>query len=100
MHRAAGLDSRGPPSINITNVNTVIGASQTSSKSRFTAAFIALLFGYLGFHKFYLGESGGGLFRLILSCTILGLIVTIPWAILDFFGLLFMSEQTFSRRFG
>jgi TM2 domain-containing membrane protein YozV len=49
------------------------------------AYLLGIFLGLLGAHRFYLGRTGSGIVMLILSCTLLGLIITIPWHIIDWF---------------
>jgi TM2 domain-containing membrane protein YozV len=51
-----------------------------------TAAVLCIL-GPIGAHRFYLGQIGLGLVMLGLSCTGIGLVVTVPWAVVDLFGI-------------
>ena len=44
---------------------------------------LALLFGTGGFHLFYLGQTGAGLVMLFLSLTVMGLVITVPIALLQ-----------------
>lgn len=62
---AGGLPNFGPP------------------KSKITAFLLALFLGTLGVHRFYLGHGGTGVVMLLLSLTFVGLVVTIPWALID-----------------
>jgi len=65
-------------------------------KSRVTAAILAFLLGGLGFHKFYLGQTGMGLLYLVFCWTF------IP-AIIGFIeGIIYLtsSDATFKRKYG
>ena len=44
---------------------------------------LALLLGTGGFHLFYLGQTGAGLVMLFLSLTVIGLVITVPIALLQ-----------------
>lgn len=48
------------------------------------AAILAFFLGFLGIHRFYLGYTGIGVIQLILSLTVIGLFITLPWALVDF----------------
>ena len=50
-----------------------------------TAYLLCIFLGALGIHRLYLGEKGTGVAMLILGITILGLIITASWAIIDLF---------------
>jgi TM2 domain-containing membrane protein YozV len=50
-----------------------------------TAYLLGIFLGIVGAHRFYLDRRGSGIAMLILSITIIGLIITIPWHIVDWF---------------
>lgn len=50
-----------------------------------TAYVLGVFLGIFGAHRFYLDRKGSGIAMLILSITILGLIITFPWHIIDWF---------------
>ena len=47
--------------------------------------FFTGMLGLLGAHRFYLGRTVSAVLMLVLTLTILGLIITIPWALIDLF---------------
>lgn len=50
------------------------------------AAYLLCIFaGVLGAHRFYLGRKGSAIAMLILSITIIGLVITALWALIDLF---------------
>lgn len=58
-----------PVVVNVVNQNTNTNTNQFESqfgpqKSRWTAFFLCLFFGYLGIHKFYVGKKGMGILYL------------------------------------
>lgn len=57
-------------------------------KSKTQAALLALFLGGLGIHRFYVGKVGSGVAMLVLSLTFIGIVVTWPWAIIDFIVIL------------
>lgn len=64
-------------------------------RNRVTAALLAFFLGYLGIHKFYLGENLAGFVYLLFCWTLIpGLI-----AFFECLGLLMMSEDTFNARY-
>lgn len=71
-----------------------------SDRNRVIAALIAFFIGTLGLHRFYLGRTGTGILMLVLSCTILGLFLTVPWALIDCVRYLAISDEEFDRRYG
>ena len=50
-----------------------------------TAYVLGIFLGLLGAHRFYLGRTGSAIVMLLLSCTIVGLVITIPWHVIDWF---------------
>ncbi|MET1112351.1 MAG: TM2 domain-containing protein [Allosphingosinicella sp.] len=68
-------------------------------RNKYIAALIAFLIGPLGIHRFYLGRTGSGIAMVILSCTIVGLLVTVPWAFIDMIRYLVMSDRDFAERY-
>ena len=64
-------------------------------KSKGAAIVLCFFFGYLGIHKFYLGENTAGIIYLLFFWTFIpGLI-----AFFEFFQLIFMSELEFNTKF-
>ena len=68
-------------------------------RNKYIAAVIAFLVGPLGIHRFYLGRMGSGIAMLVLSCTLIGLLVTVPWAFIDMIRYLVMSDREFEARY-
>lgn len=66
-----------------------------TNRSRLTAAFLAIIFGGLGLHKFYLGQAVWGLIYLVFSWTFIPLIL----GILEGLMLLGMSDQSFEAKY-
>ena len=64
-------------------------------KSKITAAILALFFGGIGIHKFYLGQSGQGILYLLFCWTFIPSIL----AFFQFFGLLLMSDNSFNVKY-
>ena len=50
-----------------------------------TAYVLGVFLGLFGAHRFYLNRKGSGIAMLLLSITILGLVITIPWHVIDWF---------------
>jgi TM2 domain-containing membrane protein YozV len=46
---------------------------------------LLFLLGIFGGHRFYLNRKGTAIAQLILTCTLYGLLVSIPWNIVDAF---------------
>ena len=74
-------------------------AGAGADRNRLLAAVLAFFIGPLGIHRFYLGRIGTGILMLVLSCTVIGLFVTVPWALLDTIRYLVMSEREFAGRY-
>ena len=64
--------------------------------SRTTAIFLALLFGGVGAHKFYLGQTKTGVLYVMFSMLLIP--VLLGW--IDGAALIRMDRPTFERRFG
>lgn len=74
-------------------------SSPISDRNKYVAAILAFLLGPLGIHRFYLGRTGTGITMLVLSFTIVGLILSAPWALIDMVRYLVMSDQEFADRY-
>ena len=72
----------------------------TTDKSKIVAALLAFFLGVLGVHRFYLGRTGSGIVMLVLTITVVGTLVTVPWSWIDTIRYLVMSDRDFARRFG
>ena len=59
-----------------------------SPKSRTVALLLCLFLGGFGAHRFYTGKAVTGLMQLILTCSVIGIVFSGPWAVLDFFMIL------------
>ena len=70
-----------------------------SPKSWVVAILLCFFLGTLGIHRFYLGKTKSGVLMLILTITLIGVIVTAPWALVDFIVLLFQGGDTFDRKY-
>lgn len=68
-------------------------------RNKYVAAVVAFLLGPLGIHRFYLGRTGSGIAMLVLTCTIVGLLVSVPWAFIDMVRYLIMSDREFAERY-
>jgi TM2 domain-containing membrane protein YozV len=75
-------------------------AAERARGDKLVAALLAFLLGTLGVHRFYLGRIGSGIAMLLLSCTLIGLLVTVPWALIDMVRFLVMSDEDFARDYG
>jgi TM2 domain-containing membrane protein YozV len=74
-------------------------APDQSDRNKYVAALLAFFVGPLGIHRFYLGRIGSGIAMLLLSCTLIGLLVSAPWAFIDMLRYLFMTDREFADRY-
>ena len=52
-------------------------------KQKMIAFLLAFFLGPLGVHNFYLGKTGMGVAQLILTITVIGGLVSAPWALVQ-----------------
>lgn len=64
-------------------------------KNKIVAALLTFFFGYIGVHKFYLGENVAGILYFLFSWTFIPAII----AFFEFFILIFMSDEAFDARY-
>jgi TM2 domain-containing membrane protein YozV len=69
--------------------------TQKTNRSKTTAALLAIFFGGLGLHKFYLGQAVWGLIYLVFSWTFIPLILGIIEGLI-FLG---MSDHSFKDKY-
>ena len=74
-------------------------AAYPNDRNKYIAALIAFLLGPLGIHRFYLGRKGSAIAMLVLTCTVVGLVISVPWAFIDMVRYLIMSEEEFAERY-
>ncbi len=74
-------------------------AAVVSDRNKLVAALLAFFIGVLGVHRFYLGRTGSGIVMLVLSITVVGLLLTVPWSIIDMIRYLVMSDEEFAARY-
>jgi TM2 domain-containing membrane protein YozV len=70
-----------------------------SDRNKYVAAVLAFVLGPLGIHRFYLGRTGSAIAMLVLTCTLVGLIISGPWAFIDMVRYLIMSDREFETRY-
>jgi TM2 domain-containing membrane protein YozV len=52
-------------------------------RSKIVAGILGILLGFLGVHRFYLGYRGTGLAQLLITFTCVGMLITIPWGLIE-----------------
>ncbi|UAB79688.1 TM2 domain-containing protein [Erythrobacter sp. SCSIO 43205] len=83
-------------SIGTVEMNTLEQKEQVfeaHEKSKGVAYLLWFFFGWLGVHRFYAGKTGSGLGQLLLSLSVVGLVVTIIWWLIDAFLIPDMINQ-------
>ena len=74
-------------------------APPTNDRNKYVAAVMAFVIGTLGIHRFYLGRTDSGIIMLVLSITVIGLVISAPWALIDMIRYLMMSDEEFAARY-
>lgn len=72
---------------------------RSNDRNKLIAALLAFLLGPLGVHRFYTGRTGSGIVMVVLSITVIGLLVTVPWGFIDMIRYLVMSDDEFDARY-
>lgn len=66
-----------------------------SDEKTFTATLLLCLFlGGVGAHRFYTGHTGTAITQLVLTLTLIGAIISAPWAFIDFIMILTGAFKT------
>lgn len=68
---------------------------QKKKKNKYQAVLLCYLLGWLGVHRFYLGQKGLGMVYLVFSWTLIPLF----FSFFETFFFLFMTEEEFDRRY-
>ncbi len=70
-----------------------------NDRNKLVAALLAFFLGPLALHRFYLGRTGSAIVMLVLSFTVVGMLITWPWALIDMIRYLMMSDREFAARY-
>jgi TM2 domain-containing membrane protein YozV len=70
-----------------------------TDRNKIVAAVLAFFLGMLGIHRFYLGRTGSGIVMLVMTITVVGMLVTGPWSLIDMIRYLLMSDREFAARY-
>jgi TM2 domain-containing membrane protein YozV len=76
-----------------------VPAVPDNDRNKYVAAVLAFLLGTLGIHRFYLGRTGTGIAMLVLTLSVAGLMVSVPWAFIDMIRYLVMPDREFATRY-
>jgi hypothetical protein len=82
---SSGVPPHVIPPPPVQSISSQVLSRETSPKSRTVAIVLCLLFGYYGFHRFYVGKYGSGV---LMMCTAGGFFI---WWIIDLFALVTSS---------
>ncbi|MDT9600025.1 TM2 domain-containing protein [Sphingosinicella rhizophila] len=74
--------------------------SSSSDRNKYIAALLAFFLGVFGLHRFYLGRTASGIVMLVLTFTIIGVLLSWPWSMIDMVRYLGMSNREFDDRYG
>ena len=64
-------------------------------KNKYITSILALFLGWLGIHRFYLGQRGNGVAYILLSFIGIGFIL----GVIDFFAFIFMEDERFDYKY-
>ncbi|HEY0314559.1 MAG TPA: TM2 domain-containing protein [Allosphingosinicella sp.] len=70
-----------------------------NDRNKYVAAALAFFLGTLGVHRFYLGRTGTGIAMVVLTLSVAGLLVSVPWAFIDMIRYLVMPDREFATRY-
>lgn len=74
--------------------------NKTKVPQRGIAALLAIFFGGLGIHKFYLDEPGKGALYLVGTLTVIGAPISGLFALIDFIKYCSMSREKWQEKYG
>lgn len=88
-----------PGTVPAVQVAAAAAPRRRTQRNKIVAALLAFFLGVLGAHRFYLGRTGSGIVMLLMTCTVVGTLLTTPWAIIDAIRYLVMDEGEFDARY-
>lgn len=71
------------PSVNVTVNNIPNAVGLPPQKSKEAAGLLCFFLGTLGIHDFYTGKISKGFIKILLDCTLVGILATAIWALID-----------------
>ena len=74
------FEAQGTNAVAVCHVVVTSGAGAAGAKNKVTAGLLAILLGWLGIHKFYLGYTGPGLVFLLVNTVGLAVTWLTAWA--------------------
>ncbi len=88
-----------PVAANAVPVRAPASEVPCNDRSKYVAAILAFFLGTLGVHRFYLGRTGSAIMMLVLTCTLVGALITGIWSLVDAIRYLMMSDREFAARY-
>jgi TM2 domain-containing membrane protein YozV len=85
MHLFPPLRGNGSTRAGVFPTTRVLMLYDANKKTALVAYLLWPFLGCLGAHNFYLGRTGVAVAQLILSLTVVGLVITIVWLVVDAF---------------
>lgn len=85
MSSQVGAENSGSSRLSDTQRMLIEQRIANEKPSSGVAYLLCIFLGPLGAHRFYLGRKGSAIAMLILSITLVGLVISGPWALIDLF---------------
>ncbi|EJF90718.1 TM2 domain-containing protein [Bartonella tamiae] len=67
---------------------SILPLETSKKRSKLILAIVCWFFGLFGVHRFMVGKIGTGILMLVLTCTVIGMIITGIWVLIDFIVIL------------